>query len=485
MNAAKSAVATKSLHTYVTPLIVACALFMEQLDGSIIATALPTISRSLQTDPLHLNLAITSYMFSLAVFIPLSGWIADRYGARTVFRWAIVVFTVGSMACGLSTSLWTLVLSRIVQGMGGAMMTPVGRLVLLRVIPRSKLVDAMAWVTAPALIGPVLGPPIGGLIVTYASWRWIFFVNLPIGALGLVLATLFIDNVREEKREPLDWRGFLLMGTALAALVFGFETAGRNLLPLHIVIGSITFGLACFGLYLVHIRHIKHPIIDLSVLKYQTFRASMTGGSLMRIGIGALPFLIPLMLQIAFGVSPLASGFISFGSAIGAMLMKIVATPIIRTFGFRRVLLGISFGNTFLLAGCALFTPNTLHAAIFTFLMVGGFFRSLQFTALNTIAFAEIPPPLVSRANTFYNMMQQLFLSLGVAVGAGLVNITVHWRDHAAIGSHDFAPAYLILGLMSFLSMFAFTPLPEDAGAEMSGHRVAVASKTTAKEPQV
>ena len=204
---------------------------MEQLDGSIIATALPTISTSLHTDPLHLNLAITSYMFSLAVFIPLSGWIADRFGARTVFRAAIVVFIVGSLACGLSTSLWELVLARIVQGMGGAMMTPVGRLVLLRLIPRSKLVDAMAWVTAPALIGPVLGPPVGGLIVTYFSWRWIFFVNLPIGILGLILATLFIDNVREEKREPLDWRGFILMGLALGGLVFGFETAGRHLMP--------------------------------------------------------------------------------------------------------------------------------------------------------------------------------------------------------------------------------------------------------------
>lgn len=464
---------------------------MEQLDGSIIATALPTISRSLNTDPLHLNLAITSYMFSLAVFIPLSGWIADRYGARTVFRAAIVVFTLGSIACGLAINFWMLVGARILQGMGGAMMTPVGRLVLLRVIPRSKLVDAMAWVTAPALIGPVLGPPIGGLIVTYTSWRWIFFVNLPIGILGLVLATLYIDNIKEEKREPLDVRGFILMGLALAGLVFGFETAGRHLLPNTLVACAIAGGFIFLCLYLLYSRNADNPIIDLRVLKFQTFRISMTGGSMMRIGIGALPFLMPLMLQFGFGLSPLKSGFISLASAIGAMVMKMVATPIIRRFGFRSVLISISLGNTFFLAGCAFFTPATLHIIIFVFLMVGGFFRSLQFTALNTIAFAEIPVALLSRANTFYNMMQQLFLSFGVAVGAGFVNLTLLWHDHATIEKNDFGPAFIGIGILSFLSTFFFMPLTPQAGEEMSGHyshlRPAKApvevAKATAKEP--
>src|ERR1700722_106711 len=251
-----------SSRNMITPLIVACALFMEQLDGSIIATALPSISRSLQTDPLHLNLAITSYMFSLAVFIPLSGWVADRLGARTVFRAAIVVFTLGSIACGLSSSLLTLVLSRILQGMGGAMMVPVGRLVLLRTIPKAQLVDAMACVTAPALIGPVLGPPVGGLIVTYFSWRWIFFVNIPIGLLGFVLASMFIEDIRGRSREPLDKLGFGLMGLSMAGLVFAFETVGRHLLPTWEVITFLIVGLVSCTLYIWHTRRVQHPIID-------------------------------------------------------------------------------------------------------------------------------------------------------------------------------------------------------------------------------
>ncbi len=472
----------ESFHTYITPLIVAVALFMEQLDGSIIATALPTISRSLHTDPLHLNLAITSYMFSLAVFIPLSGWVADRFGARTVFRAAIVVFMIGSAACGLSTSLGWLVLARVVQGIGGAMMTPVGRLVLLRLIPRAKLVDAMAWVTVPALIGPVLGPPLGGLIVTYASWRWIFYINLPIGIIGLILVTIFIDNVREEKQEPLDIKGFILMGLALGGLVFGFETAGRHLVSNNIVIAFLIAGIVCLGLYVRHVKRIKHPIVDATVMKYPTFRASFLGGSLTRISIGALPFLIPLMLQYGFGLTPAKSGLITLASAAGAMVMKIAAQPILRAFGFRPVLIGISIINTFFLVGCAWFTPNTWHIVIFAFLLIGGFFRSLQFTALNTVAFAEMPPSMLSRANTFYSMMQQLTLSLGVTVGALLLNLTLLWHKHAELSAGDFGPAYVIIGFLSFLSVFCFRPLSPRAGEEMSGHRMETVEDTI-KDP--
>jgi EmrB/QacA subfamily drug resistance transporter len=470
--------------TLATPLIIACALFMEQLDGSIIATALPAISRSLNADPLHLNLAITSYLFSLAVFIPLSGWVADRIGARTVFRAAIVVFTLGSILCGLSNNLLELVLSRIVQGAGGAMMVPVGRLVLLRTVPKSQLVDAMSWVTAPALIGPVLGPPVGGLIVTYVSWRWIFFVNVPMGILGFILATVYIENIKGRSREPLDKKGFLLMGIALAGLVFGFETIGRGLLSLHIVISLLAVGASCVVLYLLHIKKIEHPIVDLKLIgQYPTYRASVTGGTLVRIGIGALPFLLPLMLQYGFDLSPAASGFLTLASAAGALLMKITATFFIRKFGFKTILLVDTLINTAFLVVYAFFTPNTSHSLMFVALLVGGFFRSIQFTALNTIAFAEIPDALMSRANTLYNMMQQLSLSLGVAVGALLLNLTLAWHHTAQLGAQDFWPAFLVISFLTLVSAVPFLRLERHAGEELTGHRMNPPAPAEHKEP--
>jgi EmrB/QacA subfamily drug resistance transporter len=474
---------TLSKYSRTVPLIVACALFMENLDGSIIATALPSISRSLHTDPLHLNLAITSYMFSLAIFIPLSGWMADCFGTRTIFRNAIIVFTLGSILCGFAQNLGELIAARALQGAGGAMMVPVGRLAMLRVVPRKNLVSAMAWLTTPAMIGPVLGPPIGGFIVTYASWRWIFYVNVPIGILGIVLASIFIENLREEKREPLDLRGFLLMGCALAGLMFSFETVGRHLVPTAVVAGLFVSGGTCLGLYMLHVRRILHPIIDLGLLRYQTYRASIVGGSLFRIGVGALPFLLPMMLQVGFGFSPATSGLLTFASAAGAVFMKITASKIIRALGFRNILIGDALLNSAFLIGCALFRPQTPLAVIFGFLLIGGFFRSLQFTSLNTLAYAEIPPELISRANTLYNMLQQLSLSLGVGTGALLLNLTLAWNHASKLGSMDFWPAYIGIGALSLLSLTSFVPLPAQAGDEISGHGLLPAKPPAHQDP--
>ena len=474
--------------TVIVPLVVACALFMEQMDGAIIATALPRISQSLQTDPLHLNLAITSYMFALAVFIPLSGWIADRFGARTVFRSAIVVFTLGSIACGLSNSLAELILARILQGAGGAMMVPVGRLVLLRTIPKAQLVDAMAWVTAPALIGPVLGPPIGGIIVTYASWRWIFLLNVPIGLLGFYMATKYVADIRGRQDEPLDLKGFILVALALTGMVFGFETIGRHLVSNYLVGGFLIAGIMCGFLYVRHSKRIEHPIVDLGLFNYPTYRASLTGGSMFRVAIGSLPFLLPLLMQYGFGMSPAMSGFITLASAAGAALMKICATPLIRTLGFKPILVGNTIINTLFLGACATFSTRSGIGILFVTLLIGGFFRSLQFTALNTIAFAEIPEGRLSRANTLYNMMQQLTLSLGVAVGALMLNVTLHL--HSTSGANlqvqDFWPAFLGVAVLSLLSGGAFLRLASNAGAEVSGHQPgpkAAAEEAAHKDP--
>src|SRR5499427_790216 len=280
---------TSGSRPILVPLIVACAMFMQNLDSTVIATALPTIARSLGESPLRLNVAITCYLLSLAVFIPISGWTADRFGARRVFSGAIVVFTLGSIGCGYADSLPALVIARIVQGMGGAMMVPVGRLVLLRAVPKSDLVRAMSYVSVPALIGPVMGPPLGGFIVTYASWRWIFFINIPIGILGIVLVNLLIGNFKETGRRPFDLGGFVLTGIGLAMLAFGFENVGRGALPSPLVAALLGIGAGCTLLYLRHARRVAYPIIDLALFQIPTYAAASIGGFLFRMGLGALP----------------------------------------------------------------------------------------------------------------------------------------------------------------------------------------------------
>lgn len=455
------------------PLIVACALFMENLDSSVLATALPSIAASLGESPLRLNLAITSYLFSLAVFIPVSGWVADRFGARTVFRGAIAVFILGSLLCGLTDSFWTLVGARVLQGLGGAMMVPVGRLIMLRAVPKADLVRAMTWLTVPALIGPVMGPPVGGFLTTYLSWRWIFWINLPIGLVGILLVTLFIPNVREQRMPPLDVRGFALSATALTGLMFGFETLGRGLLPNAAVASLLIVGAIASAGYVYHARRHPHPLVDLNLLRIPTFRAGVLGGSLFRIGIGALPFLLPLMLQLGFGLSAFQSGSITFISAAGAMTMKMIARPILRRFGFRRVLIcnAVISGGTVAVYG--LFRPEDSYLLIMGLLFFGGIARSLQFTSVNTLAVADIPPEQMSRATSFSSMMQQLSLSFGVGLGALTLHITLMLAGGGdRILPADFTPAFAVVGLASAASALIFLALTGDAGAEVSGHRL-------------
>jgi EmrB/QacA subfamily drug resistance transporter len=453
------------------PLIVACALFMENLDSTVLSTALPAIAVSLGENPVRLNLAITSYLFSLAVFIPISGWVADRFGARRVFRAAILVFTLGSVLCGISQSLPELVLARIFQGLGGAMMVPVGRLVLLRSVAKSDLVSAMTYLTVPALIGPVIGPPLGGFITTYLSWRWVFFINLPIGLLGMVLATLFIGDIREERPPPLDVAGFLLTGIGLMCIVVGFESLGRGILAPGAVLGLFALGAVSLAVYVHHFRRQRHPALDLSLLRIQTFRTSIIGGFMFRIGIGAVPFLLPLMLQLGFGMTPFHSGLLTFAGAAGALLMKTTAGPILRRVGFRRVLLFNAILSGAILASYGLFRPDTPGWVILALLLVGGYFRSLQFTSVNALAYADIARQRMSQATSFASMSQQLSLSVGVGTGALLLHLTVAAHGGGSIGAADFLPAFLVVGLIAGISCLVHLPLAPDAGAEVSGQR--------------
>jgi EmrB/QacA subfamily drug resistance transporter len=467
------------------PMIIGSALFMQTLDATVISNALPTMARSLHEDPLTLNLAITSYLLASAVFLPISGWAADRFGAKRVFRLAILLFAFSSFLCGISQNLGELVGARMLQGMAGAMMTPVGRLVLLRSAPKNELVRAMSYLTMPAMLGPVLGPPVGGFIVTHASWRWIFFINIPMGVLGVVLVSLFIGNIREEETTPLDWRGFLLTGLGLAGVVYGLDNLGRGALPAAVVAGLLGGGAICLTLYALHARQTPHAILDLSVLKVRTFSASLIGGAFMRMGMGALPFCLAMLLQMGFGMNALGAGLLTFTSAAGALVMKTTARPIIAWFGFKRVLIGNQIITAVILMGYTLFQASTPKVLIVLTLLIGGFFRSLQFTALNTLAFADIDQPQMSRASSLSSMGQQLSQSIGIGLAAMLLAALRTLHGSKTLQAADVSPVFLIMGAVSLLGLLYFVPLPHDAGAEVSGHRLGDAGPEPALSPRV
>jgi len=453
---------------YFVTLIVAVALFMETMDSTIIATSLPAIAADLGQDPIALKLALTSYLLSLAVFIPISGWMADRFGARTVFRAAIVVFTIGSVACGFAQGLGDFVLFRVIQGMGGAMMVPVGRLVILRSVPKAELISALAWLTVPALMGPVIGPPLGGFITTVFEWRWIFWINIPIGLIGIYLASRYIENFREEDVPPLDIKGFFLSGIGLSGLAFGITTIGQGLFPLEVVLSLIAAGIVGIALYVRHARRTPAPLLDLSLLKIHTFFASVTGGFLFRIGVGASPFLLPLFFQLGFGMTPLQSGLLTFATAVGAIAMKTTAARIIHRIGFKRILVWNALLTAGFTAASALFTVATPAAVILAVLLVGGFFRSLQFTAINSIAYADIDEKDMSKATSFASVAQQLSMSAGVAVGALVLEAERMGRESHHVVASDFPPAFLFVAGLAALSAFIFARLPRDAGSSLS-----------------
>jgi EmrB/QacA subfamily drug resistance transporter len=463
------------------PLIVAVSLFMENMDSTVIATSLPAIARDIGSNPLALKLAVTSYLLSLAIFIPASGWTADRFGARNVFRLAIAVFVLGSIGCALSHSLEDFVAARIFQGMGGAMMTPVGRLIVVRSINKELLLNAMSLLTIPALIGPICGPPLGGFITTYASWHWIFIINVPIGLLGIALATRFIPDVRTEYPYPFDLTGFILSGIGIGGLAFGLSVLGLDFLPNSVVAALLGAGAVSSVAYVAYARRAPAPILDLNLLKLPTFRASIFGGFMFRLGIGALPFLLPLLLQIGFDLTPFQSGLITFTSAVGSMFMKAAAVSVLKRLGYRNVLLYNSLISAVFLAACAIFKPGIPFTLIITILFIGGFFRSLQFTSINTLAYAEVEPPLMSRATSMVAAAQQVSLSTGVAVGALVVETTLRLKHGTTMGAADFPPAFLVVSLLTAAAALIFVRLPLDAGAELAG-RIAPTARAAAAE---
>jgi EmrB/QacA subfamily drug resistance transporter len=454
------------------PFIVGCALLMQMLDSTVVTTALPTMAADLGADPVRLNIAITSYLLAVAVFVPISGWAADRYGARRVFIAAIALFTLSSLTCALSTTLTELVLSRIVQGIGGAMMVPVGRIILLRTIPKHELLKAMAFLSMPALIGPMAGPPLGGFLVTYASWHWIFLINLPIGILGIWMILRFVRELpADHQARPLDWLGFVLSALCMATLVAGFESLGQGGPSIAVSAALIATGLISGALYYWHSQHHPDPILDLSLLKIHTFSVSTIAGNLCRFGVGAVPYLLALMLQIGFGLSALSAGLITFAGAVGALAMKIAAPRILDRWGYRRVLTVNAIFTGASLASCAFFTASTPAVVMIGVLLFGGFFRSLQFTAINTLTYADITQTSMSRASSFAAMGQQLGVSLGVGVAAEALHLSMLWRGSSQLIAADVVVGFVVVGVLCALPSFAFWRLPADAGESLRQNR--------------
>jgi EmrB/QacA subfamily drug resistance transporter len=452
----------------IVALIVASSLFMEHLDATVLTTALPTMARDLRAPIESLSSALTAYLLGLAIFIPASGRLADRFGSRTVFRLAIILFLAGSVLCAQAHDLPLLVAARFLQGVGGSMMTPIGRLVLLRSVRKQDVVDAMSWFVMPATLGPIVGPPLGGFIVTYLDWRWIFYLNLPIGLLGVVLVGRYIVQVREDDPPATDWIGFVLSGASLSGLLFGFETASRSQTPLNGLL-LLACGAVAGGLYVAHARRRPNPILDLTLLRIPTFRLAVIAGALTRITNGAQPFLVPLMLQVGFGMTPAKSGSITIAGAIGGLAMKGLAGRILRRFDFRRILILNGLLASAGYAICGFFKPDWPAPLIFAVLVANGFLMSFQFTVYNAIAYDELPPARMSAATSFYATLQQLMLSVGICVGAGALHLAMLAGDRARPSPDDFSVAFWVVTAISAAATFWNRKFAPEAGQGFRG----------------
>lgn len=456
------------LGTRLIALAVASALLMEFIDSTALSTALPTLARAFSVDPIHLKLALTSYILALAVFTPASGWAAERFGARRVFMTAMVVFLTGSALCGLSRNLEALVASRILQGIGGAMMTPVARLIVVGSTPKEKLIRAMGWFTMPALIGPLIGPPLAGLVLSVADWPWIFYLNLPIGLLGMTAVMRFVpQGLPNKEMGRFDTLGFLLSAMAISGLVVVAETAGLALLPAWAQIGILALALGSGWLYLRKAKVTPKPILDLDLLKYRTFRASLLGGAFVRLGIGASPFLLPLLLQVALGWSPLKASLVTLGTGVGVLIARPFAAASLRRFGFRTQLAAFVTFTALLTAAPGFFRPATPMLLMTGILFLAGFARSNQFIAANTIAYADVPQLRVAAASTLSAVAQQVGLALGVSFGGLMLHLA---RGHGAHLTPDrFTWPFVAIGLVTLLALPVYLRLDRDAGSEISG----------------
>jgi EmrB/QacA subfamily drug resistance transporter len=461
------------------PWLVAVAFFMESLDTTILNTAVPTIAAALKVAPLSMKAVLSSYTLSLAVFIPISGWMADRFGTRRVFASAIGLFTLGSLLCGISTNLHELVACRVLQGCGGAMMVPVGRLTIVRTFAKSELVRAMSFVAIPGLIGPMLGPIAGGLIVGYLHWRLIFFVNLPIGLIGLVMVFLHLPDYRE-KSNPLDFIGLILFGSGIALLSYVLEVFGEHTLSAREILGLLAISILLLAGYGLHASKALHPLLELGLFRIRTFRAAVSGSFFTRLGIGGIPFILPLLYQVGLGFTPIQSGLLMMPQAIAAMSLKMTMPRILTHFGYR----GVLISNTVIL-GLIISLFATFGIGTPVWLMVGlafcfGFFSSLQYTSMNTLVYADVTEQQASGASSIASTMQQMSMSFGVAWASLVTGFFIPDRFHSSAPQmiHGIHSAVFVLGAITILSTIVFRELRSTDGSATSQHKTLEHSET-------
>jgi EmrB/QacA subfamily drug resistance transporter len=461
----------------VIALIVACAFFMENLDSNIIVTALPQMASTFGVSPTRMSLGVTAYVLAVASCIPASGWMADRVGARNLFCGAVAAFTLASMLCGVAPTFATFIGARILQGMAAAMMSPVGRLVVLRNADKKDLLRALSTLVWPALFAPVLGPPLGGFITSAASWRWIFYVNLPVGLLGMALVLSFIPNQRSDERTAFDSIGFVMTASALGCLTYGLDVigdrhGGRLALGAALLAGAVGIGV----LALRHLARAAHPLLRLDALRLRSFFvACISGGSISRAAISATPFLLPLMFQVGFGLSPVESGLLLLIYMAANLLMKTVTNPILKRWGIRNVLVVNGLLASAGIAACALISPAAPLALSGAILVIAGATRSMQFTAITMVTFADVTPAQRAPAAVVSSLTQQLTMGMGVAVGALMLNFSQRLRGGSALAAFDFRVALVLAGGLSALAVFSYLGLALDAGAEISGHELRAA----------
>jgi EmrB/QacA subfamily drug resistance transporter len=456
---------------FIIPGVVAIAFLMEQLDATILVTAIPDIAKSLGTDPLRMNLAITTYVLTLAMFIPVSGWFADRFGARRIFVAALVIFTIGSMLCGMATSLPMLIATRAIQGIGGAMMTPVGRLILIRSFPRSQLITAMTYMTLPAIVGPLLGPLLGGFLTTYVSWRWIFWVNLPFGLIGILVALRYVDDTRTEEGARFDFPGFLMVGLSCVLVQYGIENIGRPTIPIPAIVAVIAVAVLLFLLFIRYARRVTAPAVDMTLFQERTFSVGTLAGGVCRIGLNGVPFLLPLALQVGFGLSPLTTGYIMAASALSALAARPFMSMTLRRYGFRHLLSWSAVAGAATIAVFTLLGPDTPHWVLMGYTFLFGMVRSAQFMTSNTLSYSDMPAAKLSRATSVGGVLQQLSVSFGVSVAAMLLGLVT--MDGSALTPDKFSMVFLMMAAIPLLGIPGFFFLRPNDGAEVSGRKQA------------